>query len=162
MLCKSKNTYLGSLVHFLCGLWGRREPLHLGLMVGGLRSLGLLKCQSGDFPVVRTPVSSRDWGLDKRPHSITSYLCTGISCCRHQDPACSFLSLHFLGWIWGPSPTPPPSLPASRSWGESQTSHLPSLMGTAVHLMPVGFHGLRWLPSQRRIEEGLGKGKSHK
>lgn len=60
MLCKSKNTYLGSLVHFLCGLWGRREPLHLGLMVGGLRSLGLLKCQSGDFPVVRTPVSSRD------------------------------------------------------------------------------------------------------
>lgn len=33
------------------------------------------------------------------------------------------------------------------------------LIGTAFRLMPVGFHSLRWLPSQRgRTGEGLEKG----
>lgn len=50
---------------------GEREPLHLGLVVGSLRSLGLLKCQSGDFPVVRTPVSSRDLGAGTKDLTVS-------------------------------------------------------------------------------------------
>lgn len=81
------------------------------------------------------------------------------SCLRHQDPPCSCGD--FLCGIWDPPPAPnaPPYLPASRSWGESRTCHLPGLIRTAFCFMPVGFHSLRWLPSQRgRTGEGLEKG----
>lgn len=140
------------------------------MIVGSLRSLGCSNASQDLKPsplevtlLSRSPADTQGLGQKtSQYHYIISAVEYAIyhSCCRHKDPACSCLNLHFPGWIWGPSPPPsvPSSLPASKSWGESRTSHLPSPMATTVCLMPVGSHSLRWLPSQRkRIREGLEK-----
>ena len=109
----------------------------------------------------RCPAESRGW--DRRPPNITklSLLQNLQSVPLALDtkilPA---LASVFVGLIWDPSPTPgaPWYLPASRSWGESRTCHLPSRIGTAFCLMPGGFHSLRWLP----LTEGKDTGRFRK
>lgn len=145
---------------------GFSELLQHELTVESLRSLGSSNASHPtNLALSRRPCSQslqqRPRGWDRRPHNITSlspqWNLQSVTMILH---ALASVFISRAGSVAPPHGSLFPYLYLPPDPGE-KAGHLisPAQMATAVCLMLVGFHGLRWLPSQRGRRGKFGKGK---